>query len=205
MNMVVTPTFENFKKQARKANSIPVSVRVIADYVTPVSLISSQWTENPYVFLLESVEGGEKVGRYSFVAFDPEYVIEENEGISRILSKQGKLLKTLRMPATDVLRSMMKGIKSVKPKGFRAFLGGAIGYCSYETVHNIERIPKTNPKGGVWADSLFAVINDYFVFDKTQNILNVVSCAKIKKGDNLKRVYDSACRRIAKNLKIIKN
>ncbi len=76
----ITPSLSEFKKLANKGNLIPVSLNVLADQLTPVSLLSSQWDQNPYCFLLESVEGGEKLGRYSIVSFAPEALIEERKG-----------------------------------------------------------------------------------------------------------------------------
>ena len=65
--MNITPSFEQFTKLAKKGNLIPVFTEVLADAVRPVSLLSSEWDKNPSCFLLESVEGGEKLGRYSIV------------------------------------------------------------------------------------------------------------------------------------------
>ncbi len=198
------PSFDEFKKLAKQGNLVPVFADVLADTVTPVSLLASKWDSSRYCFLLESVEGGEKIGRYSIVSFEPEAVLEERHGESTFATPDGKPFMHFRQPALDALARHMRCVKSVQVPGVPRFYGGAVGYMSYETVHNIERLPRTKPDVLGWAESTFLITGDMFVFDNTQQLLKIVTNVRIDKKTNLKAAYAAASKRIAANLKWIR-
>lgn len=199
--MEIYPTFEEFKKQSRHGNLIPVFTEVLADTVTPVSLLASKWNSSPYCFLLESVEGGEKIGRYSIVSFEPEAVLEERAGESRFMTPQGKTFMHFRQPALDALARHMRCVKPVSISGVPRFYGGAVGYMSYETVHNLERLPRTKSDVLGWAEATFLITGDLFVFDNTQQLLKLITCVRIAPKANLKKAYNAVCLKLRKNLR----
>ncbi len=202
--MEIHPTFEEFKKLAKQGNLVPVFADVLADTVTPVSLLASKWDASKHCFLLESVEGGEKIGRYSIVSFEPQAVVEERNGETKFSSPDGKTFMHFRQPAVDALARYMRCVKPVNVPGLPRFYGGAVGYMSYETVHNIERLPRTNPDVLGWADALFVITGDMFVFDNTQQILKIVTTVRLEPKVNLKAVYNAAVKRIEENVRFIR-
>lgn len=203
--MYVNPTFQEFKKLARQGNLIPVFTEIVADALTPVSLVSAHWNSSRYCFLLESVEGGEKLGRYSIVSFDPEAVLEEQNGKSTFHTANGKLIMSSHLPAIDTLGRYMRCVKPVRTPGTPRFFGGAVGYMSYETVHNMERLPRTNPDPLGWPQSLFLITGDLFVFDNTQQLLKIITCVRLDKKRNLKQAYDEAVRKLRRNLSLVRS
>lgn len=200
----IYPSFTEFKKLAKKGNLVPLYLNVVADHVTPVSLINSQWDKSSYCFLLESVEGGEKLGRYSFVSFAPEKIIEETNGLTRIKSKTGRVIKSIKAPGVCVLHDLMKEVRPVKVDGLPLFMGGAVGYCSYETVHALERLPRSNVDVLKWPESVFLISDNLFVFDNTQQLLKLVTCVHIDKKNNLKVIYERAVKTLRQNLNTLK-
>ena len=178
---------------------------IIADQVTPVSLLSSRWNSSDHCFLLESVEGGEKLGRYSLVSFQPEALYEKIGGRGRIVSPRGTVLHESTAPTIDVLQRFMRELKPADVPGVPRFFGGAVGYCSYETVHEIERLPRTKPDTLHWPEAHFFITNDLFVFDNTQQLLKLITCVRLDQFLTLEAAYASARKRLRAQLRIVES
>ncbi len=202
--MEIRPSFNEFKKLARKGNLVPVFADILADTVTPVSLLASQWDKSRHCFLLESVEGGEKIGRYSIVSFDPYAVVEERDGGSTF-SSDGENFLFLPRPGIDTLAAYMRRVKPVDVPGVPRFYGGAVGYMSYETVQGMERLPHTKLNVRGWPEATFLITRDLFVFDNTQQLLKVITCVAIDGKKSLRAIYNAACRKIANNVKVVRS
>jgi len=198
--MDIKPSLSDFKKLARKGNLIPVYTDVMADQITPVALLSSQWASNSHCFLLESVEGGEKLGRYSIVSFEPEAILREEKGVSSFMTLDGKTFLSKAEPGLEALRRYMSCVKPVNLQELPRFYGGAVGFCSYEVVHGMEKLPKTNPDVLKWPDSLFFITGDLFVFDNTNQVLKLITCARLKNQSDATAAYARARRRILANV-----
>ncbi|OVE76922.1 anthranilate synthase component I [bacterium F11] len=200
----IYPTLAEFKKLAKKGNLIPVGLDMMADRFTPVSLLASQWKKNSHCFLLESVEGGENVGRYSIVSFEPSLILEEKDGGTEFKTPKGQLKKRIKTSALNSLKNYLKQTKPVQVPGMPRFFGGAVGYCSYETIHELERLPKTNPDNLKWPNSLFFLTGDLFVFDNTQQILKILTCVRIKNKRDISKAYRRAKNKIKANLALLR-
>ncbi len=200
----VQPSFEEFKRLARSSNLIPLTTAIVADAVTPVSLLASGWDKSRACFLLESVEGGERLGRYSIVSFDPELTLEEKDGHSYFTDRKGKTVAVRSEPAVDALARHMRAYRAAQVPGLPRFFGGAVGYLSYETVHHFERLPLTKPDQLGWPRAGFHIGGDLFIFDHTQQLLRVVTCVRINKGESLEKAYRSGVRRLTANLKRVR-
>lgn len=194
------PSFDEFKRLAKKGNLVPVHLDVMADQITPVSILAANWKKNRNCFLLESVEGGENLGRYSIVSFDPELVLSGKDGGTEIRHRRRKRIERSAKSILDVLRATLKNYRPVPVAGLPRFFGGAVGYCGYETVQNFEVLPKTNPDTLGWPESLFFITGDLFVFDNTQQLLKIISCVRIKNKSDVKAAYGRARGRIFRNL-----
>ena len=129
---------------ARRGNVIPIARTILADMETPVSAYR-KIARGRYSFLLESVEGGERVGRYSFIGCDPSFVLRFHEGQAHM-----RRFDALRGSATeeqsytdplDLIGDLLHGRTQVTTPGLPRFVGGLVGYIGYETVCAFERLP----------------------------------------------------------------
>src|SRR6184192_648206 len=115
-------SFETFKELARRGTFVPVCKEIVADLLTPVSAFLKIAEHADYAFLLESVEGGEHVGRYSFLGKDPFLILR---------SRAGKTTIARERPFIETLRKLMADFRSPFVPDLPRFTGGAVGYLGY--------------------------------------------------------------------------
>ena len=137
---MIQPAFREFQRLAKQGNLIPVYDVFSADLLTPVSAYLRMAQGARYSFLLESVEGGEKIARYTFAGADPEEVFRYANGAC-VLEGHDRLVWEERDPVT-FLRARMERFHPVRLQGLPPLVAGAIGYFSYDMVRLIERLPK---------------------------------------------------------------
>src|SRR5829696_1389097 len=125
-------SFEEFKELAQRGTFVPVYKELIADMLTPVSAFLKIAEHADYAFLLESVEGGEHVGRYSFLGKDPFLILRGGDG--RTTLEQAGTTTTAEKPFVETLRSLMNGFRSPFVPGLPRFTGGAVGYFAYDAA-----------------------------------------------------------------------
>ena len=142
----VQPSFAEFKRLASRGNVIPVFRTVVADLLSPVAAFlklapqtSNALKNHPYSFLLESVEGGERVGRYTFFGRDPFQVISCRG--DRITLTQGRRQIHETGNVFDYLREIGARYRSVAVPGLPPLTAGAVGFLAYEAVRSLERLP----------------------------------------------------------------
>src|SRR3712207_2623150 len=122
-------TFEEFEREAARGNVVPVVRRVLADLQTPVSAFLRLAKDARYAFLLESVEGGQRVARYSFLGVEPEMIVRGRGADTRVA--RGEETETLRgVRATDFLRDYFRRHKLARRDHLAPFAGGAVGYLA---------------------------------------------------------------------------
>jgi anthranilate synthase component 1 len=173
-------TFEEFKNLARQGNIIPIYEELIADTETPVSVYLKIKDESPYSFLLESVEGGEKIGRYTFIGYNP-FMVFEIRGKSFSIKPRHpdvQVLPTLvdsSVPPLDALKKIFAHCKTVPIEGLPRFTGGAVGYFGYETVQLMENIPSAPLDDLKLNDATLMFFDTLLVFDAVKR--NVVAIA----------------------------
>jgi anthranilate synthase component I len=189
------PDFETFARRAGEGNLIPVCREILADTETPVTALM-KLADRPHVFLLESVEGGEKWARYSFLGADPrlifrvregEVVIEENGAVRRI-PHGGDPLR--------FLKELLDRYRPVPLEGLPRFFGGAVGFLGYDMVRYFERIPACKGDAPVEDEAVFLVTDTLLIFDNVRHTLKVVACAMTSEGGDLREIYGGAVRRI---------
>src|SRR5262245_10101288 len=141
----ITPDFNTFLEQTERGNMIPVWAELLADMETPVSVFRKLGT-GEYAFLLESVEQGERVGRYSFIGCNPDVVIR-SRGQEIDLCYHGVDEQILKEPRNPLrfLREFMQRYKPVTNPELPPFIGGAVGYMAYDLVRAFEKLPDRNP------------------------------------------------------------
>src|SRR5262249_48414481 len=146
----VNPTFAEFRRLARQGNVVPVYRTIVADLLSPVSaflklapLAESRSRARPYHFLLESVEGGERIGRYTFFGVDPFQVVACRA--ARITVSCGGQQQKETGNIFDYLRHVGARYRAVTVPGLPPFAAGAVGYVAYEAVRQLERLPARVP------------------------------------------------------------
>ena len=190
---MISPSFTEFKKKLRKGNLIPVWQEVLADFDTPVSAFK-KIESGKYSFLLESVEGGEKWGRYSFLGSEPSVIFKSKNGNIEITEK-GKTKKSQGNPI-DALRDLLSRYKPVTTPELPRFHGGAVGYFSYDIVRHIEDLPEIGVDDlGLW-DSLFMITDLVLVFDNVNHKIKIIYNAYVPEVKEAQEAYNTAVNKI---------
>lgn len=195
--MSFLPQFESFEQSARKGNIIPVWKVLTADLETPVSAYLKLAKRKKYSFLLESVEGGANIGRYTYVGASPFLIvtargshIEIRRG-REVLHKQGNILDTLKQLAAEFRPA---GTDELPP-----FCAGGVGYVGYDLVRLIEpRVPKFNKDDLKAPDAVFMFFTSVLVFDHVKHQIYAIANVRIDDHASLKQGYRQACREIEK-------
>ena len=125
-------SFEEFKELAQRGTFVPVYKEIVADMLTPVSAFLKVAEHSDYAFLLESVEGGEQVGRYSFLGKDP-FLILRSRGGRTTIDRMGEATESDK-PFIPSVRELMAGFHSPFVPGLPRFTGGAVGYLAYDAA-----------------------------------------------------------------------
>jgi anthranilate synthase component 1 len=189
------PSLEEFKEKAKQGNLIPVYREILADMETPVSAFR-KIGQGQYAFLLESVEGGEKVGRHSFLGSEP-FAVFRAKGQEITVCRDGKTttrtLKKDEDPLT-ALRALLEEYKFVPVAGLPRFCGGAVGYIGYDMVRHFERLPEETEDDLNLPDCMLVFTDTCVIFDHAQHRVKVLSNARVN-GDP-EQAYHQAIKRI---------
>ncbi len=174
-----SPSLQEFKQRCRKGNLIPVYLEMPADVETPVSAFLKIAGRAHRAFLLESVENGEQVGRYSFLGADPDEVVAVRQGVVEHTCRgKTKVISRDKDPIA-VLHELMQRYRTVNDPGLPPFFGGAVGYLAYDMVRYFERLPAKNPDDLGLPEALLFFTENLLVFDHVKHIIKIVSNAHI--------------------------
>jgi anthranilate synthase component 1 len=183
------PSLEDFKRLAEQGNLIPLFEEVHFDWETPISAFR-KIDDGRFSFLLESVEGGEKWGRYTFLGSDPSHLFRSKGEEFEILQK-GETLQ--RGKAKDPLRALEDFLTNYKPVlhgSLPRFFGGAVGYLNYDVVRSFEKIPQRLPQDLDLYDCCFMMTDTLLVFDNLKHKIVVISNIFLEDGRRLEEVYE---------------
>lgn len=185
---MIKPTLEEFKRKAGQGNLIPVYKEVLADLDTPVSAFMKIGDE-PYSFLLESVEGGEKWARYCFLGCDPSLIVQTKGDEIRIRENGREENRTLNggNPLQGV-KDILARYQPVEDASLPRFTGGAVGFIGYDMVRYFEKLPDTTEDDLAIPDSLFVITDTLLIFDNVTQTIKIVSNAYIQ-DENLDDLY----------------
>ena len=171
------PNLEEARNLRAAGNVIPVSKSVVADFLTPVSAYLRLRVDSPHAFLLESVEGGEKLARYSFLGRDPFLVLSTGPSTPPADSvvEQRHYETGRREEFFNDLRTTMERFKSVSVEGLPPFSGGAVGYFGYDMVRLIEDVPDTCIDDLGMDDAVMMFFRTVLAFDHLRNQIHIVT------------------------------
>src|SRR5215204_5790288 len=172
-NPGLVPSLGEARRLARYYDVVPLYAEFIGDLETPISAVL-RFAEADMVFLLESAESAERFGHYSFLGFDPKRPLSYRDGLYTIVDAAG----VREVPARDPFRGLAEivGKKSVAPlPNLPAFVGGAVGYFSYDAVRYLERLPNAPGDDLAVPEACFALTDTLIVFDHLRHKVLVVS------------------------------
>ena len=178
------PDKKEFLKLSNKYNVIPVYQEIPVDLLTPVTAFAK--LKDNYSYLLESVEGEEKIARFSFIGIDPS-IVSKSKGKS---------------PLKDIIK-IIASFKTAPLKGLPRFSGGLVGYMGYDIVRFFEKLPDKNPDELDIADSIFMLADTLIIFDHLTRKVKVVSNAYIKKGEDKENIYKKTLKKIDNIIRIL--
>ncbi len=197
-------SFEDFEREARHGNVVPVVRSVLADLQTPVGAFMCLAGDSPNSFLLESVEGGERIARYSFLGADPEMIVR-GRGKHTFVEREGKL-EIHEMWATDWVREYFRERMLARRPGLAPFAGGAVGYLGYDAAGWFEPVlkaddvdPAVTQPLQTQADAVWMFFRNVIAFDRLRQRMEIVSVVLTEeaKGSQarLRELYDEAVSR----------
>jgi len=189
------PDFDAFCAHARRGNLVPVYQEVLADLETPVSAFL-KIDDGGDAFLLESVEGGEKLGRYSFLGVGPEEILRYKGNVLRNGPPGGPFAERDVSDPLVAARELMSQYRPVSIPGLPRFSGGLVGYLGYELVRCFERLPSVAEDDLGLPDLYLMRADTLVVFDHVTQTMKVVSHAWVDGSVDLRAAYDAACAKI---------
>ncbi|MGH3086082.1 MAG: anthranilate synthase component I [Rubrobacteraceae bacterium] len=169
----LTPSLPEARVLARSHDVVPLYAEFIGDLETPISAVL-KFANEDNVFLLESAEAAERFGRYSFLGFDPKRTLSYRNGVYTVVDADG----VREAPARDPFRGLAEivGRKTVAPlPNLPAFVGGAVGYFSYDSARYLERLPDAPPDDLDVPEARFVITDTLVVFDHLRHKVLAVS------------------------------
>jgi anthranilate synthase component 1 len=193
-------TFEEFVELAGRGTFVPVCREILADLLTPVSSFLRVAEHSDYAFLLESVEGGEHVARYSFLGKDPFLVLRSRQGRT-VLERAGSSTE-LDESFVAALRRLMSEYRSPYVPGLPRFTGGAVGYVSYDAAPWFEPALQATWDGRYASqpaegdEAAFMLFDTVLAFDHVKHRILLIANARITPDESLEALYRFACARL---------
>src|SRR5580700_2395075 len=199
-----SPTLDEFLELASQGNLIPVTRRILADLETPLSAYRKIRGQGES-FLFESVEGGEHIGRYSFVGCNPRAVIRQEGGRVDVI-ENGKVTETYAIQpsaatagsraARDglaVVEQVMARYRAVNLPGLPRFTGGAVGFIGYEFIHDIEPVVPRPPRDDLKTPAMYFLIADeLLIFDRVTQTITILVSAVLDGSPTPQEAYEEA-------------
>src|SRR5580698_6861923 len=168
----VTPSFKDFAALAKRHSLVPVTRTVAADLDTPVSAFLRVAAKEPEAFLLESVEGGEHVGRYTFIGVRPYKRMIARDG--KVTLQQGRSRRTITADIFAELKAALQGETPAQLPGLPPFTGGAVGFFAYDVVRRIETLPETAADELHVPDAYLMFFDEVLAFDHVKKAIHII-------------------------------
>jgi len=191
---MLTPDFQQFSQLAREATLVPVAKVVSADLLTPVSAFLAFAEKEPESFLLESVEGGEKIGRYTFLGVRP-YMRVTARG-SEIRVRRGRREQVQSGNVFALVKELLSQHRSAQVPGLPPFTAGAVGYFAYDVVRQLENIGKRAKDDLHAPDCVLMFFDRLLAFDHLRHQIYLIATADVRR-ESPKKAYARALADIA--------
>jgi anthranilate synthase component 1 len=206
-----SPTLDEFLKLAAQGNLIPVTRRILADFETPLSAYQKIRGQGES-FLFESVEGGEHIGRYSFVGCNPRAAVRQIRNRVEVL-EGGKVVETYSVGMTgpqpvrdglEVVAQVMKEYQAVAVPNLPRFTGGAVGFIGYEWVHDIEPVVPRPPHDELKTPVIYFLVADQLlIFDRVAQTVTILVNAVLHDADSPAEAYENATSEIDRIISLL--
>src|SRR5580698_9769091 len=192
---MIRPDYKEFLRLSRTATLVPVVKSISADLLTPVSAFLAVADGEPDAFLLESVEGGEKIGRYTFLGVRP-FLRLESRG-AEITIERGKKIDHRTGDVFEVIKELLQQHRPAAMEGLPPFTAGAVGYCAYDIVRRLENIGEHAADDLDVPDCVLMFFDRVLAFDHLRHQIHIVASADVKR-DTPKVAYERAVKDIAR-------
>jgi len=216
---MIRPDFKEFSRLARSATLVPVAKSISADLLTPVSAFLAVAADEPDAFLLESVERGEKIGRYTFLGVRPFLRLESRgdqitihrdssgrgSGKTSARGKSAEIPKSSQIPKIetrtasvfDVIKELLRQYRPAQVEGLPPFTAGAVGYCAYDIVRQLENIGSHAKDDLDVPDCILMFFDRVLAFDHLYHQIHIVASADTS-AQPVRAAYDRALADIAR-------
>jgi anthranilate synthase component 1 len=189
------PSREDFLGLVQQGNLVPIVREILADLETPVAAFL-KIHRGPYGFLLESVEQGQKWGRYSFLGTEPARVLRLRGRTVELETPGGATVRRETDDPFGEVKRLLAPYRPVPVPGLPRFTGGAVGYVGYDMVRQFERLPSHATDDLAVPDACLMLVRSLLVFDNMAQKIKVVAHAYVGDGVAPEDAYDEAVRRI---------
>jgi anthranilate synthase component 1 len=198
---MIQPDYKTFAKLARRGNLVPVYATVPADLLTPVAAYLRLAARAKYSFLLESVEGGERIARYTFLGADPVEVFRYRRGVSTV---EGAARVAWRdADPVRLLRQRLARFRPVRLPELPPLTGGAIGYFGYDMVRLVERVPASGRDDAGLDDALLMFFLRLVAFDHVRHRLFLICNVHTDGPGSLREKYRAAARELERTRRLL--
>jgi anthranilate synthase component I len=186
---MIRPDYKEFSRLAREATLVPVVKSVMADLLTPVSASLAIFRGEENAFLLESVERGEQIGRYTFLGARP-YMQLRTRG-TEITIQRGKKIESREGNVFEVAKRLLQQHKLAHVPGLPPFTAGAVGFCSYDIVRQLENIGEHTKDDLHLPDCVLMFFDRLLAFDHLRHQIHIMAAADVSR-ENPRKAYDRA-------------
>ena len=192
---MIRPDYKEFARLSRDATLVPVAKSISADLLTPVSAFLAVADGEPDAFLLESVEGGEKIGRYTFLGVRP-FLRLESRG-AEIKIERGRKIERRTGNVFAVIKELLQQHRPAAMEGLPPFTAGAVGYCAYDIVRQLENIGENAADDLDVPDCVLMFFDRVLAFDHLRHQIHIVASADVT-HEAPKAAYERAVKDIAR-------
>lgn len=188
---MINLSFEQFQELSQQYTMIPISVEMEGDTETPITLFK-KLCKSPNSYLLESVEGGVKRGRYSYIGRNPFMILKGYENL--LIIQKGAQVKQEKGDVLKIMKEIMQEYQAPSLENMPDFTGGAVGYIAYDVVRNYERLPQYNGDDIQLPDLHLMIAEEVIVYDHVkQKIIIIVNTPT---GKDARELYENAVIRL---------
>src|SRR5205823_2455588 len=188
-NLMIRPDYKQFSRLARDSTLVPVVKSVMADLLTPVSAFLAISRGEQHAFLLESVERGEQIGRYTFLGARPYMQLHARSG--EITLTRGKAAERYTGNAFQNAKKLLTEHRPAIVPGLPPFTGGAVGFCAYDIVRQLENIGDSTKDDLHLPDAALMFFDRLLAFDHLRHQIHIIASADVSR-ESPRKAYDRA-------------